>query len=107
MGFYPVCPASGQYVIGTPLFKKISIKLDNGKTIQINANNNSARKLYVQSLKLNGASYQRNWLSHDLLMKGANLEFNMSARPNFHRGVNTEDFPFSLSNDISVHHLKK
>ncbi|MFA6083244.1 GH92 family glycosyl hydrolase [Mucilaginibacter sp.] len=107
MGFYPVCPGAGQYVLGAPLFKKISIRLDNGKTIRINANNNSPRHIYVQSLKLNGAVYQHNWLSHDLLMKGANLEFNMSARPNFYRGINPKDFPYSLSNDISINHLKK
>ncbi|HMG07162.1 MAG TPA: GH92 family glycosyl hydrolase [Mucilaginibacter sp.] len=107
MGFYPVCPASGQYVIGAPLFKKISIKLDNGKTIQIKANNNSAQHLYVQSLKLNGAVYPHNWLNHDLLIKGANLEFNMSARPNFYRGINPPNFPYSISNDISVNNLKK
>ncbi|MES2275919.1 MAG: GH92 family glycosyl hydrolase [Bacteroidota bacterium] len=107
MGFYPVCPASGQYVLGAPLFKKISISLDNGKTIRIIADNNSLHNPYVQSLKVNNAIYQHNWLSHELLSKGANLQFNMSARPNFRRGTHAEDFPYSLSNDSSIHHLKK
>lgn len=97
LGFYPVTPAVDQYVLGAPLFKKVSIKLENGKQITINAANNSQANLYVQSLKINGKPYSKNWISHSSLMQGSNLNFYMSAQPNKARGSNPEDFPFSLS----------
>lgn len=99
MGFYPVCPGSGQYVIGTPLFKKLTLTLDNGKTVVINAPNNSAANTYVQSLSVNGKPYDFNWLNHTDLLKGAVLNFNMSATPNKVRGTKTASAPYSLSTE--------
>jgi predicted alpha-1,2-mannosidase len=99
MGFYPVCPASGQYVLGAPLFNKLTINLENGKKIVINAPNNSAANKYVSSLTYNGKTYDNNWLAHASLMQGAVLNFNMSATPNKLRGIKDQDVPYSLSND--------
>ena len=87
MGFYPVCPATDQYVIGAPLFKKVTATLENGKQIVINAPTNSSQNRYIETLKLNGKPYDKNWLSHEELLKGATLEVQMSANPNKQRGT--------------------
>ena len=97
MGFYPVCPGSGQYVIGTPLFKKITLKLENGKTFTIDAPDNSDKNIYITSAKLNNKAYDHNWIDHNTIMKGGTLFFEMSDTPNKRRGVAREDRPFSLS----------
>jgi len=99
LGFYPVTPASDQYVIGAPLFKKVTLQLENGKSITINSTENSDQNRYIQNMKLNGKVYTKNWLSHSELMKGATLDFDMSSEPNKKRGINKEDFPYSLSNE--------
>lgn len=99
MGFYPVCPATNQYVLGTPLFKQITVQLENGKKLYIKAPGNSSHNKYVQSLTVNGKLYTKNWLNHFELQQGGNLEFTMSAEPNKNRGVNAEDFPYSYSVD--------
>lgn len=99
LGFYPVTPASDQYVIGAPLFKKVTIELENGKNITINASQNSDQNRYIRGLKFNGKAYAKNWLSHSELMKGGTLDFDMSSTPNNKRGINKEDFPYSLSNE--------
>ncbi len=98
LGFYPVTPASNQYVLGTPLFNKATLYLDNGKQIVINAPNNSNDKRYVHSLFFNGKNHNQNWLNHFDLMKGAVLNYQMSATPNIKRGTTKTAYPFSLSN---------
>lgn len=100
MGFYPVCPGSGQYVLGAPLFKKITLKLENGKEVVINAPENSAKNLYIQDLKMNGKEYTKNYLNHAELMKGAVIDIKMGPTPNKNRGINKEDFPYSFSNEM-------
>ncbi len=97
LGFYPVTPAVDQYVLGAPLFKKVTLSLENGKTVTINAPANSADKRYVQSLQINGKTYSKNWIGHGDLQKGAVLNFSMSAEPNKMRGTNPSDFPYSFS----------
>ncbi|WP_273277725.1 GH92 family glycosyl hydrolase [Maribacter polysiphoniae] len=99
MGFYPVAPATDQYVIGTPLFKKTTIHLENGKKIIINAPKNNRINRYINTMTFNGKSYSKNWLSHKELMKGAEIDFDMIDEPNKNRGINKEDFPYSLSNE--------
>lgn len=102
MGFYPVTPATDQYVLGAPLFKKVILRLENGKTVTINAANNSDANRYVESMKWNGKLHSKNWISHSELMKGAVIDFTMSATPNKKRGIHPSDFPYSLSNDPSL-----
>jgi len=99
MGFYPVCPGTDQYVLGTPLFQKTTLVLENGNEIKINAPNNSASNRYVNSLNVNGKNYSKNWLSHEELMQGAVLDFDMRDTPNKIRGTQKADFPYSLSNE--------
>lgn len=99
MGFYPVCPTSSQYVLGTPLFKSMTITLDNGKKVVINAPNNSAQNQYVQSLTVNGKPYDLNYFTHATLTKGAVLNYVMSDKPNTQRGTKPSSFPYSLSNE--------
>lgn len=101
MGFYPVCPATDQYVIGTPLFKKLTVHFENGKHLVINAPNSTDQQRYVQQLRLNGKLYSTNWVNHFDLLKGAVLDFKMSAVPNKQRGIKKEDFPYSLSTERS------
>ncbi len=98
LGFYPVCPGSGQYVIGSPLFEKATLHLSNGNKVEINASNNNDLNVYVQSLKMNGKDYTRNYLQIDDLKKGSKLDFNMGEKPNINRGVKKEDAPYSFSN---------
>ena len=99
MGFYPVTPAVDQYVLGAPLFKKVTVTLENGKKVVINAAANSDNNRYVQSFQMNGKPYSKNWISHSGLQNGAVLNFNMTATPNKTRGSNPADFPYSLSTE--------
>ena len=82
MGFYPVTPGNGLYAIGSPFFKKVRIKLPDGKTFTVKADNVSKRNKYIQSAKLNGESLNRAWIRHSEIIKGGNLEFVMGDRPN-------------------------
>ena len=99
MGFYPVTPATDQYVVGAPLFKKITVSLDNGKTIEINAPKNSADNKYIISMTVNGKIYSNNWLSHSELQKGAKINFDMGSKPNTSRGTARSSYPYSMSNN--------
>jgi predicted alpha-1,2-mannosidase len=97
MGFYPVCPGTDQYVLGSPLFQKMTLRLENGKTVTINAPANSTENKYIQSLSLNGQQYGKNWISHQSLLQGCTLQFQMSAVPNKQRGTAVEAYPYSFS----------
>ena len=99
LGFYPVTPATNQYVLGAPLFKEATIHLENGKKIEIKAPQNSQENIYVESLKVNNQPYSKNWLNHQELMKGAVLSFDMKAQPNKERGSQEKDFPYSMSTE--------
>ncbi|GAG55974.1 unnamed protein product [marine sediment metagenome] len=99
LGFYPVCPGAGQYVIGAPLFEEATLHLQNGKTFKINALNNSKENLYVQSAKLNQRKYTKTYLLHEDIVKGGKVEFKMSSQPNMKWGSSPEDAPYSMSNE--------
>ncbi|SDL25605.1 alpha-1,2-mannosidase, putative [Catalinimonas alkaloidigena] len=99
LGFYPVCPATDQYVLGTPLFKKATLTLENGKKVTIQAPENSAENRYIQAMQWNGQPYTKTYLTHGDLMQGATLQFNMSATPNKSWGTAPEDAPYSLSRE--------
>lgn len=99
LGFYPVTPATDEYVLGAPLFKKATLQLPNGKQIEINAANNSVMNKYVHDLKWNGKPYSKNYIQHSQLLKGAVLSFDMQAEPNLKRGTAKADLPYSLSKD--------
>ncbi|KAA6351880.1 hypothetical protein EZS27_000829 [termite gut metagenome] len=100
MGFYPVCPGANEYILGSPLFKSVKLNLENGNQVVINAGNNNKANRYVSAMTVNGQAYSKNYLTHDTLLKGANIKFNMSLTPNKNRGINNSDFPYSFSNEI-------
>ena len=79
MGFYPVCPASNEYAIGTPLFTKVSLHLENGNTTTITADRPQWR--YIKRLTINGTPDKNHWLSHKTLTTGAKIVFDMSEKP--------------------------
>lgn len=97
MGFYPVCPATEEYVLGAPLFKKTTVNLENGKQLIIKAENNSPDNKYVHELKWNNSIYTKNYINHFDLLKGAELDFEMTAIPNKNRGTTIESYPYSYS----------
>jgi predicted alpha-1,2-mannosidase len=97
LGFYPVTPATDQYVIGSPLFKKGTLHLENGNVFTINANNNSAENYYIQSTTLNSKTYTSNYMSFDDIQNGGTFQFEMTNTPNKNWGNQKEDVPYSLS----------
>ena len=97
MGFYPVCPASGQYALGTPLFKKMTVKLSDGRKIRIEAPENSETAFYVDGMKLDGKAYDKNYVTLEQLRDGADLFFEMSDTPNMKRGTSDEAKPYSMT----------
>jgi predicted alpha-1,2-mannosidase len=80
-GFYPVNPASGEYMIGSPLFHEMSLKLANGKTFRVTAKNNSAQNVYIQSARLNGKPLNIPMIRYDEILQGASLELTMGPSP--------------------------
>jgi predicted alpha-1,2-mannosidase len=100
LGFYPVCPGAGQYVIGSPLFNKVTLHLENGNTFRINAKDNSTENVFIKNAKLNDADYTKNFITHTDIMNGGTINFEMDSSPNFNKGINSEDFPYSFSNEI-------
>ena len=99
LGFYPVCPGSDQYVVGSPLFKKVTVKLENGNRIEINAPNNQSTRRYISALKMNGKEYTKNYLTHQDLLKGVKIDIEMSETPNKERGIKTSDYPYSFTSE--------
>ena len=97
LGFYPVCPGTPQYIIGAPLFKKATLQFENGKTLVINAPQNNTENFYIQSMKLNGETYTKNYLDFNELMKGGVWDVEMGNEPNKTRGTQASDLPYSFS----------
>lgn len=97
LGFYPVCPASDQYVIGAPLVRKATVNLENGKKIVITAPDNNSENCYIKKLKMNKKEYDKNYFTYEDLIKGVTLQFDMSDKPNTQRGTKAAAFPYSMS----------
>ncbi|MES2777733.1 MAG: GH92 family glycosyl hydrolase [Bacteroidota bacterium] len=97
LGLYSVCPGTDEYVIGSPVFKKATIILENGKQFIIQANGNSMENVYIQSAQLNGKTYNKNYIHYKDIANGGVLSFEMGNAPAKNRGVEEEDKPFSVS----------
>lgn len=97
LGFYPVSPGSDEYVIGSPLFRKATLHLENGETVTISAANNLPQNRYIESLAVDGNPYTRNYVTHETLTAGADLVFTMGSNANTSRGTADEDAPYSFS----------
>ena len=93
LGFYQVAPAGGVYVFGSPLFNKAEVNVGNGKTFTILAPNNSPQNIYIQSVKLNGQPYTKSYITHNDLVAGGILEFEMGNVPSATFGVDKADRP--------------
>ncbi|NRQ37626.1 glycoside hydrolase family 92 protein [Nonomuraea sp. NN258] len=101
LGFYPLQVGSPYYVIGSPLFKKATVRLENGRKLVIEAHGNDERNVYVQSLRVNGRAYDKTYLPHDLLARGAELVFEMGPRPS-RWGTGEDAAPPSITRDDRV-----
>lgn len=97
MGFYSVCPGTDQYVIGSPLFPKMRIHFENGKTLEIIAKDNNLNNCYIKYATFNERSFTRNWLSFQELKNGGVIKYQMDNHPNKQRGVESDDKPYSFS----------
>lgn len=97
MGFYPVCPGSNEYVLGTPYFKNMKLHLENGKTVELNAPENSDDNYYIKSLTLDGKNYTKNYVTHKQLLDGVTFDYMMAPQPNTSRGTKKDDAPYSFS----------
>jgi predicted alpha-1,2-mannosidase len=101
IGFYPVSPVDGVYIIGSPLFDKVTIQLDpryyQGRTFTVLAKNDSPKNIYIQSAKLNGKALDRAWIRHDEIVAGGTLEFMMGPEPNKSWAAGAGQLPPSLS----------
>jgi putative alpha-1,2-mannosidase len=86
MGFYPVCPGNGDYILGTPVFEKVTIHLENGKDFVIKAASQQPSDFYVQSVQLNNKPYTPSYLLHKMIMHGGELQFSLGAQPNYQWG---------------------
>ena len=96
LGFYPVCPGSGQYALGTPLFREATVHLENGNELKITAEGTDCGP-YVRELKMNGSIWGHNYLNFNDLVKGAELNFILDCQPCLERGTKEEDKPYSYS----------
>ena len=99
MGFYPVCPGSDQYVLGAPYLPFMQVTLENGNTIECIARNVSDKNRYVNSVRINGKPYTKLYITHDDLVNGCSIEFEMTSKPNKRRGLAPDDKPYSLTNE--------
>ncbi len=99
MGFYPVCPGSGQYALGTPYFPEMKLRLPEGKTLTIKAKDCSDANRYIGQMTLNSENYDRNYIEHATLLKGGNITYTMQSQPNRQRGTGDAAAPYSFSKD--------
>lgn len=99
MGFYPVCPASCEYALGSPLFDKVTVHLPSGKDIAIVSSGNCREAVYVGDVRLNGKKHTRNYLTHKELTRGAKISFTMSRTAVTDRGTAPDDRPYSYTVD--------
>ena len=98
MGFYPVCPGSGQYVLGTPYFDKTTLHLPTGKTLVFQAFDNDSDNRYIGAMTFNGQPYDKNYLEHADILRGGVITYQMQSEPNRQRGIYS--VPYSFSNSL-------
>lgn len=106
LGFYPVCPGTDEYILGSPLFGKATIHLENGNKVTISAPGNDEDTRYVSALRLDGQDYKKNYFTHGDLTSGAKIDYTMSAEPSLLRGTLLQDAPYSFSSELKKYNLQ-
>lgn len=97
LGFYPVCPCSNEYVIGSPYIKNAVVNLENGKQFKVTVKNYSPQNVYIQSVKLNGQEYKKRFITHGNIAAGGALEFEMGSAPNADSWMKADVLPYSVT----------
>jgi predicted alpha-1,2-mannosidase len=97
LGFYPVTPGTGEYVLGSPLFSKVAVTFEDGRKMVIEAPENSRENFYVEDVLLNGRKLNVNFVTHSQLQAGGKMEFRMGSAPDKERGINPGSYPYSMS----------
>ena len=100
LGFYPVCPGSGEFVLGAPYLPEMTMTLEGGKTFTVLAPNVSSKNRYVRSVKLNGRRLTRRYLTREDIVNGGTLEFEMTSKPRRKSVPSPSDLPYSLSRNL-------
>ena len=100
MGFYPVCPGSGEYVLGAPYLPYLKVSLPNGRTLEIRAEGVDDGHRYVREMRVNGERWTKNYVTYDDIMRGGVWEFRMSSTPDRRRGTKPEARPYSLTDGL-------
>nr|WP_315815759.1 glycoside hydrolase domain-containing protein [Paraflavitalea speifideiaquila] len=98
LGIYSVCPGTNEYVLGSPLFEKITITLENGKKFIIQAKNNTAANVYTHGAKLNNKKYAKTFITYQDIINGGTLTFQMKSHPDTSLKLRQADLPYSVSN---------
>ncbi len=101
LGFYPITPGQNTYAIGSPMFRKVTIQLGNGKKFVIDARGASGKNIYIQSAKLNGKPYRKVYLTQSDIMRGGELDFVMSSKPDKSWGLDNSGL-FVMAPDHNV-----
>ncbi len=97
LGFYSVCPGTNQYVIGSPVFEKATITLENGNKFVVEAENNDKNNVFIKSAEFGGKTFSKNYIEYQDIQNGGKIHFEMDDEPNKQRGIAPEDKPFSLT----------
>jgi len=97
LGFYPVNPASGEYVLGSPLFDQSILYLPGNQSFVVKALNNSPQNKYIQGIRLNGKKYTRSYITHADILRGGVMEIEMGDKPSASWGTAAKDYPSSMT----------
>ena len=97
LGLYAVTPGTDQYVLGSPIFRKATITMEDGRQFTIEADGNSKDNVYVVHRSLNGQPLTRNYITHGELTRGGTLHLQMSDKPDKNLGTDKKDVPYSLT----------
>ena len=95
LGISPVCPGTPDYLFGSPVFTKATLGFGNGKTFTIIGKDNAPQEYYIDGAKLNGQTYVKIYITHDQIVQGGELVFEMASFPNYHWAVRPESRPSS------------
>jgi predicted alpha-1,2-mannosidase len=99
LGIYPVCPGQPEYIIGSPLFDKVTLHLENGNNFEMTATDNEYDNYFIQNASLNGQPMDRPFITHDEIMNGARLSFKMGDSPNKSWASDLNNAPYSMSKE--------